>query len=296
MNKPIKPYNIKYSQNFISSSKKSEEIINSIDIKPNDEVIEIGPGKGFLTEFIGKKAAKVIGVEKDYKLFLALKEKFKDNSKVEFVNKDFLEYKMPNNSSYKVIGNIPFALTADIFRKVLDSFNPPAQTTLIVQKESTERLISNGLETLFALSYKPWFESRVIKNLSRDDFTPRPNVDTVLLNIVRLSSPRVPLDLKKEYLDFITYVFTKQKNLRQGLKEVFTFTQMSTLFKQHKINFYAKPPEIKFDEWLILFDTFMKYVPKDKRDEILHARANLKRQQRKITKSHRTRNAFRTWD
>src|SRR5258706_5282390 len=133
-------YNIEFSQNFLKSPELSKEVVDLMGIISDDLVIEIGPGKGALTQYILPLSKKVIAVEKDKELCMKLREKYED-SKLEVVNQDFLTYQLPQNESYKVIGNIPFVISTEVVKKVLSEVNPPIQTALFVQKEFARRIM-----------------------------------------------------------------------------------------------------------------------------------------------------------
>ena len=262
------PYHIKYSQNFIKTKSIASNTVRLFDISRDHTLIEIGPGKGILTEFLLESSNKIIAVEKDYKLYQELKNKLQDHKNLEVINQDFLEYQLPRNN-YQVIGNIPFALTSDIFRKLLNATNPPSITSLIVQREAALRLIGEP-ESLLSLSYKPWFESRIISNLNRNDFQPIPSVDVVALEIRKRDPPLISLELREEYVKFMNLCFTSwQIDIKHSLRKLFTYKQIFAISKKLKINLNRKPSQVNFEEWIILFNTFDKYVSQDKKSLIL---------------------------
>lgn len=258
-------YNIKYSQNFIKSSTLATKLVNEMRLSKKDTVIEIGPGTGALTKNIIGRVNKFIGVELDFNLFKDLSANFY-SEEVNFVNEDFLKYKLPESGDYKIIGNIPFALTADIIRRILEWRNPPVDTYLILQKEAALRLVTRDYENFFALQYKPFFESKIIKNIPSFEFNPRPNVDSMLIRIKKLSSPLIPLEDKDEYTKFVSFCFLYWKvNVKSVLKRFFTHTQLSIMAKEYKIDFELKPSQITFDQWLVIFNVFKTMVAKEKK-------------------------------
>lgn len=156
----IKP--IKYlGQNFLTSKKIAEDIVNAADVGPNDVVLEAGPGKGILTELLLKKAKKVIAVEKDERLARFLETKFSDRIKVSalsVIHGDILRFDLsdPRLTSplsrgrnkeevYKIVANIPYYITSRFLRKFLSANPPsggqPSLMVLMVQKEVAERII-----------------------------------------------------------------------------------------------------------------------------------------------------------
>ncbi|MEP7103313.1 MAG: 23S ribosomal RNA methyltransferase Erm [Candidatus Dojkabacteria bacterium] len=259
------PYHIRYSQNFIKTRRLAVEIVRLCHFQKTDVVIEIGPGKGALTEHIINHCGKLLAIEKDKDLHIKLSESFSEQSNIEFINQDFLKFQLPLNKNYKVVGNIPFALTSEIFRKLLEAPNPPIEITLIIQREAALRLTgSRNSENLFSMRYKPWFESRVIMHLHKSDFYPIPSVEVSVINIKKREPPIIPKNSKAEYLKFLTYCFTSWKqDIRHSLKNFFTYKQLVIISRNNGINLNKRPTEIKFEEWIELFEVYLKFGRKE---------------------------------
>src|SRR3989344_8004148 len=107
-------------QNFLIDKSAVRKIIEAADLQPDDTVLEIGPGLGVLTQELAKKAKRVIAAEKDRNMVEILKETLKDYKNVEIVQGDILkifnfQFSIFNKfsiSDYKIVGNLPFYLTA----------------------------------------------------------------------------------------------------------------------------------------------------------------------------------------
>jgi 23S rRNA (adenine-N6)-dimethyltransferase len=293
-NKEPQGYNIKYSQNFFKSPHLSKQVIELADLSKNDFVIEIGPGKGALTQFIAKKCRKVVAVEKDRKLFQKLQDKFSDLGNMEFVNSDFLNFKIPKIEPYKVIGNIPFGFTTEILKRLLDCKHAPIETYLILQKEAALRFLglsANGYkETLFSLRFKPFYKGKIIKTFQREDFSPKTSVDVVMLHISKRDPPLIKEEDKSLYLDFLAHCFiTCKKTLKSSLQGLFTDKQLMIIKNKYSININSTPTEITFEDWLTLFNIFIDHVPESKKRKVIGAFYNLKLQQKKLVKWRRTK-------
>jgi 23S rRNA (adenine-N6)-dimethyltransferase len=284
----LSSYSIKHSQNFIKSSLLSKQIVDSALLEDSDIIVEIGPGKGALTEHMNCK--KLIAVEKDRELYFKLKHKFRDRLNIEFANKDFLNYELPKNQPYKVIGNIPFAITTEIIKKLFYNDNAPINASLIMQKEAADRVVASGKENLFSLRLKPWFKSEIIRTFNNNDILPRPKAKVVMLNISKRDPPLIPLINKTKYLDFITYCFTAwKKDLHSVLTDLFTNNQLRFICENYRINLSLKVSEIRFEEWLILFEVYLRYIPGNKKRVIKGSYLKLNQQQENLVKQNRTR-------
>jgi len=148
-------------QNFLRSEKALAQIVEAAELKSEDVVLEIGPGQGALTEKLLATARIVLAVEKDEELVAFLKDKFKkeiSEKKLILINEDILKFKftpsflLPLNKgeagwgakSYKLVANIPYNITGEIFRKFLQEEKvQPERMVLLVQKEVAERIVGS---------------------------------------------------------------------------------------------------------------------------------------------------------
>ena len=104
------------SQNFFYSRKLVSWLLRKSSIGPKDTVLDIGAGKGIITELLLKITHQVIAIEIDALLCSYLENKFKTDPHVQVINKDFLRYLLPLHP-YKVFANIPFCIEGEIIRK-----------------------------------------------------------------------------------------------------------------------------------------------------------------------------------
>lgn len=122
---------IKYSQNYMKNRDVIRYLVERAGIGKSDYVIEIGPGKGMITDVLSEYAGKVTAVEYDKKLFEQLKVGC-HRENVEYIHENFLRYSLPERGSYKVFSNIPFQITADILHKLAECPNLPTEIFLVV--------------------------------------------------------------------------------------------------------------------------------------------------------------------
>ena len=107
------PYKKKWGQNFIKDNNFIMKIINIIDPKKDDKIIEIGPGKGALTNYLADNVKNLVAVEIDPLLCSALENDFNGNVKI--INQDILNLELNNFSDYnKIVGNLPYYITTPI--------------------------------------------------------------------------------------------------------------------------------------------------------------------------------------
>jgi 23S rRNA (adenine-N6)-dimethyltransferase len=287
---------LKYSQNFLKSKNLVVKILELSSIGPQDLVLEIGPGKGIITEELARRAREVVAIEKDKGLFLFLKEKFKNNPKIKILNIDFLKFQLPK-SPYKIFSNIPFFITGEIIKKITfvksGEKNFLEEAYLIVQKEAAKKFVGQPYakrNQMVSLFLKPWFELRVIYHFKKTDFYPIPKVNVVLMKIKKRDNPLIEEKQAQIYRDFIVYGFTHFKsNLKNTFKKIFTYEQFKRLSYNLKLENSLLPTDLTFEQWLGLFECFLTRVNESKKSLVIGTENRLKRQQNHLRKIHRTR-------
>lgn len=176
-------------QNFLKSELALRKIIEAGEIKSDDVILEIGPGKGALTEKLLEKSEIVVAVEKDRELFEFLKEKFAPQIKsgsLILLNEDILEFKMKRN--YKIIANIPYNITGAILKKFLTEKAQPSLMVLMVQHEVAKRIVAQGgKESILSISVKAYGEPKMIMKVAARYFSPAPKVDSAVILIKNIS-------------------------------------------------------------------------------------------------------------
>jgi len=228
-------------------------------IGPGDIVYEIGPGNGIITAELARIARHVIAIEKDPELVHRLRERFRPLDNVEIVEKDFLEYVFRNpGSGYKIFGNIPYNITAQIVRKILWERTNLGEAHLILQKEAAKKFSGSPKESLSSILAKPFFEFQIVCQLRRTDFWPMPAVDSVLLSIKRRTRPLIEMHELATYRDFVQYGFGSWKpNLKSAFKSVFTYKQWKRLAHDVRFPLNATPTDLSFEQWLDLYHEFV---------------------------------------
>ena len=282
---------IEHSQNFLHSKRLVSELLSKSNITSEDTVIEIGPGKGIITEELSKKCGQVIGIEYDKELAHLLQESFANKSNVKIIEQDFLKYKLPNNGVYKICANIPFNLTADIMKKVLEFENPPTDIYFIMQYEAFLKYAGKPYycESLRSLLYKPWFTAELIHEFQPSDFHPVPNARICFVHFQKKYTPDITEGT--DYKNFLSYVFSASGNsFKEKTKKLFSYEQQKRICKQIKISMDSSVTAIAYEGWLNLYDVFLKFVSSEKKEIIRGSEKHLKNSQKNLHKIHRNRN------
>lgn len=213
-------------QNFLKSGKVLGDIVRAGEVSADDIVLEIGPGKGALTEKLLETGAKVYAVEKDHDLIPFLSEKFTsyiDSGKLTLIEADILEfdprsYKL-EAKSYKLIGNIPYYITGAIVRKFLESDFQPSLAVFLVQKEVAERIVARDKkESILSLSVKAYGEPKLVAKVPKRYFTPEPKVDSAVLLISNISKKNFRNLTEEDFFFVVKSAFgQKRKTMLKNL-------------------------------------------------------------------------------
>ena len=277
-----------HSQNFLRSPRLVERLLDHSGIGADDLVIEIGPGRGVITERLAMRCRQVLAVEQDPILVEELRVQFAQAPNVALFAGDFLSFPLPL-TAYKVFANIPFNITAAIVGKLTSGTSPPVDTYLAVQRESAARFMGTPQETLAAVLLKPWFESTVVHRFRSTDFVPRPGVTVVLLRLRRREAPLVSPGDAALFGDFTAYAFTAwQPTVREALARILPRRFVADIERAAGVSLACPPSAIPFTAWISLADTF-RTVAGERVAAVAGARERLERQQLQLQKVHRTR-------
>lgn len=243
------------SQNFLTDAKLLKRIVGLADIQKKDEILEIGTGKGHLTEALCKKAGKVCTVEIDDKLMESAKRRLSKYSNVELIEGDFMKYRLPVRGDYQVFANIPFFLTTQIVEKLTQGQNPPKDIWLVMEKGAAKRFMGRPRETVKSLEFKVHWEMKIIYHFRREDFHPKPSVDTVLLHFKKKAVPDLT---KREYREFQKFIERGMKYGITGKGGLLTKKQVAVALKQAGLYREHEDGVTLYIQWLCLFRCYQE--------------------------------------
>ncbi len=280
-----------HSQNFLRDPQFVASLVNMANISPDDTVIEIGPGKGIITEQLSKKADRVIAIEYDTELVQGLREKFSDSSNVDVLEGDFLKWPLPSYK-YKVFSNIPFEYTSRIVDKLLVSPNSPEDAFLIMQDLAAKRFMgkfAGGKDSQVSILLQPFYDVAILQRIDKHQYIPTPNVDTVLARFMKREYPLIDNKETQEYRDFVIFGYNQwEPTLLDAFKDVFSYNQTKIIKRNLKIE-GKKPSDIDINTWVELFKTYKKYVSEERKSQVRDSEKKYEKKQKGMKKEYRTR-------
>ncbi len=241
-----------FSQNFLHSRKLVKKLIRNSSIGKNDLVLEVGPGKGIITEQLLHKSQHVLAIEIDSYWHEYLKNKFNDNNNSTLYHEDILTYQLPS-LPYKVFANIPFSIEGKIIRLLIDAKNPPEDSYLIMMKEVAYRLSAPDRDNMFSIMHKPWFDFSIYHHFKREDFSPMPSVHAVMLRFTKKITPLVSWEEKSIYQNFVTSGFGQGQPIAHNLKSQFGKKNITNSLHAIGIQKDCRPSYVSLELWLKLY-------------------------------------------
>lgn len=251
-------------QNFLHDEAALTQVIEAAQIKPQDTVLEIGPGLGGLTRLLAIQANKVVAVEIDSHLIPILKKVLAEFSNVLLYEGNILSLDIDSLvgiSDYLVVANIPYNITSMLIRHLLESRFPPRRLVLTLQKEVAQRICANpGDMSLLALSVQVYGHPEIIAHISSAAFYPPPQVDSSVLRIDRYPAPLIPPPELGAFFQLIKAGFSqKRKTLRNSLAAGLHLNASSTeaMLKQAQIDPMRRAETLSLTEWHQLTSLFI---------------------------------------
>lgn len=209
-------------QNFMHDPNTIAKIVATADIQPDETVLEIGPGTGELTAALAQVARSVIAVELDDRLIPLLESRFRSTPNVYFQFDDILRTNIPalvGGKPYCVVANVPYYITSNILRHVLEPQRRPRRVVMTVQYEVAQRITAKpGDLSLLAVSVQYYGKPTLIGKLNRAVFWPRPDVDSAILQIDPYRAPIIDVPSDEAFFAVVRAGFSqKRKQLRNSL-------------------------------------------------------------------------------
>ena len=211
-------------QHFLSDRRILERIVDALEPGPDETVVEIGPGRGTLTEVLRERAGRVVAVEYDRALAALLKDRYA-GSNVSIVEADVLSVDMYEAAGgpFILVGNVPYYITTPILFHALR--RPRARRSVfLVQKEVAERMAAPpGDKTYGALSVNVQALARVeiVMRVAPGAFSPPPKVDSAVVRVVPRVDPVVEAAEEKAFSEFVMAAFgMRRKQMQRVLREI----------------------------------------------------------------------------
>jgi 16S rRNA (adenine1518-N6/adenine1519-N6)-dimethyltransferase len=263
----------KLGQNFLVDEYVLQFIIEQADIKPDETIIEIGAGPGFVTELIAQQTNKVIAIEIDP--VFADELKAAESKNIQVYQQDILKTNFVElvNQPTKVIANIPYYITTPILLHLLGDIDDLKHQNrqliqnmiIMVQKEVGNRIAATNQSKnkeygSLSILVNYHAEVEILKEVKASSFWPRPKVDSVLLRLIPRQQPPVTVLNNKIFKKVIKASFTfRRKNLKNALMmSGFSVNIVKEGLKETNLDETARGETLSIEDFALLSDNIYK--------------------------------------
>lgn len=240
----------RFSQHFLINQQVVDNIAGLMNLGPDDTIVEIGPGAGFLTEKLVPHAGKLMAVELDRYMAEYMRRKFPTAQypQFELVEQDILQFDFNRVAApkFKVVGNLPYQITSKIMFLLAGELDQPVyplrerivQLTVMVQKEVADRITASPGQRAYnplSIALQFWFEPRFDFVVPARDFCPPPKVESAVVTLIPRPEPLVQVNDMRLFGKLIKAAFSqKRKTIRNALLGA-SFTDGATLDRVFEI-------------------------------------------------------------
>lgn len=259
---------VKYlGQHFLKDKNIAKKIAEAVNPKPDDIIVEIGAGEGFLTEQFVGKVKKVFAIEIDKRAVDFLKVRFGSDDllredRIEILHQDFLglDFKMFEKfGKVRLVGNIPYSITSSIIFKAIENRSLIKDLIIMVQLEVALRIVSKpGVKdySIISVMCQAYSKPEILFHVSRNVFYPKPNVTSA---VIRLDFESVELPYKiiddAFFKKVVKVIFNKRRKiLKNTLAELFNKETLS----QIRFDLNKRPEQLSVEEIIKLSNELYK--------------------------------------
>ncbi len=246
-------------QNFLQDTFVRDQILELAGDISTRNILEIGPGLGFLTSQLLNAAAYVTAVEFDTRAVKILEKDFGHKQNFRLIEGDFLQQDLDeifDQKKYSIIANIPYNITNPILRKILEKTgNSPEFAVLMVQKEVAQKVCEPKKRSILSIAVEVYAEARYGFTVDRSCFSPAPRVDSAVMRLDIREEPLVARELQKDFFTVVNAGFSeKRKKLGNVLPKFFGVAKDDIM---GSIDPDRRAETLNIDEWLEITRAFI---------------------------------------
>lgn len=256
-----------YGQNFLLDDNILKNIVKSAELKKDTNVIEIGPGLGFLTNYLQQATTNVLCYEIDEQMVEHLNEL---NYNISIINDDFLKRNLNkdfknifyNSNNITLVANLPYYITTPILLKVLEETTRIDKMIVMMQTEVAKRLCGkpstkdyNALSVLIQYFTNP----RIIFNVSPKSFFPEPNVESSVVMIEKKEEPLLEVENLDFFLKFNRNIFAqRRKTLYNNIQKAYNYDKglIKKIIKENNLDESVRSEELDVSQIVKLANDF----------------------------------------
>ena len=221
----------------------------AINPKKSENILEIGPGLGALTNQINLEGVNIVGIDIDEENINYLKNKFHGPAQFNFIKEDILKYEL-KEINQRVVGNLPYNISTQIILKLIDSCEKVLDMHFLVQKEVAEKIAGKvGTKSWGKLAIKiaAFFDNEILFDVPPEAFDIKPKVNSSFIRLMPNKNLKENINQKDNFFKLIDLAFSsRRKNIKNNLKS------LSINWNEVDIDPTKRPEEISLNDYLLL--------------------------------------------
>ncbi len=246
-------------QHFLSDANILNRIVDAAALTPGDVVLEVGPGRGALTEVLAARGMNVVAVEVDGDLAGILQDRFRPGSRVTVIEADVLDHAPDDllaragaEPPYAVVANLPYNIAAPVIRRLLEAETPPFRLVAMVQLEVAESIVAPPPHmTLLGVATQVYADVSMVLKLPPGAFSPPPRVQSAVVRLDVRAQPRVEVPLDAFFRIVRAGFGNPRKQLRNSLSFGLHVKQevVDDVMRRAEIDATLRPQVLAIEDW-----------------------------------------------
>ena len=249
-------------QHFLTDRGILGRIVDALAPRPDETVVEVGPGRGSLTDVLRQRAGHVVGIEIDRALAGILTQRYAGDSRVRILQADVLSVDLAQAAGgpFALVGNVPYNITTPILFHALRRPRP-TRMVFLVQREVADRMqASPGGREFGALTVNLQVLAtvRTLFGVPAGAFHPKPKVSSAVVEVVPLATPAVQADEEAPFREFVQAVFgMRRKQMKRLIRAIIPSSREAAeiLLERTGIAPEARPETLRVEQFVALFRT-----------------------------------------
>jgi 16S rRNA (adenine1518-N6/adenine1519-N6)-dimethyltransferase len=244
-------------QNFLHDANQIRRIIEAAEVSRPDNVLEIGPGLGALTQSLVAQAQEVLAIEKDKRLFDYLRSNFVNATNLSLIHADALDYLRRTRSDWtdwKLVSNLPYSVASPLLVELAQSIHPPKGMVVTVQLEVAQRISARPGHKeygILSLLLQAKFESRIAFKIPTGCFFPAPDIDSACVVLQRRPNLGLEPGQYNTFAKIVKRGFSQRRKIMMKLlKSDWPLPLLEAAFLQLSIPPTARAETVTLDQFL----------------------------------------------
>lgn len=245
-------------QNFLHDGNQLRRIVAAGDVQAGENILEIGPGLGPLTELLLATGAEVLAIEKDQRLASFLNNRHGTNPHLRLLHEDALDYVRQHREwmDWKLVANLPYSVASPILVELAEAAHRPRRMTVTLQLEVANRIVASHEDDdygVLSLLLQLRYEAGGIFKIPAACFFPSPDVDSACITLIRRESPLLPETQATAFTRLVKLAFSQRRKMMfKLLKQHWPVEKLAAAFEQTELSPQIRAEAVSLSQFVQL--------------------------------------------